>query len=67
MTREKGQKQEGQYMEEGASRVGKGDLGQNPRNLREILGSLSDQLSEVAPPATRARLTDGLANHGNQR
>jgi hypothetical protein len=26
------------------SRLGKGDLGQNPRNLRELLGYLSDQL-----------------------
>jgi len=30
------------------SRVGKGDLGQNPRNLREILGKLRSELGELS-------------------
>ncbi|MCO5166516.1 MAG: DUF1499 domain-containing protein [Planctomycetes bacterium] len=29
---------------ESRSRVGRGDLGQNPRNLRELLGALRDRL-----------------------
>jgi uncharacterized protein (DUF1499 family) len=30
------------------SRVGKGDLGQNPRNLKEILGAVSEQLDATS-------------------
>ena len=31
---------------ESRSRIGQGDLGQNPRNLRELLGFLQDRLGE---------------------
>lgn len=34
---------------ESRSRIGKGDLGQNPRNLRELLGWLRERLPTVTP------------------
>jgi uncharacterized protein (DUF1499 family) len=36
---------------ESRSRVGKGDLGQNPRNLRELLGKLREVLDMLREPA----------------
>lgn len=36
------------------SRVGKGDLGQNPRNLKELLGAVRARLAEGGPAGGRA-------------
>ena len=38
---------------ESRSRLGKGDLGQNPRNLRELNGMLLERLVMKAPPPTK--------------
>ncbi len=40
---------------ESRSRVGKGDLGQNPRNLRALLTALRERLGDAEPAAVDSR------------